>query len=369
LVQAEIPSTALSHITEVTDHAVRGTLSRSEQDIGTVALRINGNIVATMSSEPTFELDSQRNLIGTDRVEVVLIDRAGVPSTILEWGHSGKSLPEQWRAAGRSCLPSLFVLGAAKCGTTSLHAWLDAHPDVSMSRPKEPFFFEAEYCHGPEYYFRKYFGGWKGQRVAGEARHRNLYLPFVPRRIHRFNPAAKLLAILRHPAARAVSHWWFWRCWQKEPLTLAEALRSDLERIEGGQRFDSEAEASRYAEFIYRDIRSPHRTYLDSGYYAEQLERYTELFGKDKLHIVFFEDLAARPKTVMEGIFRFLDVDPAYASQIAYSPLNVSARGALEQVDARTEAWLIEHYRSHNQRLETLLDRPTDTWNRPFTRC
>jgi len=361
---------ALSHITEVTHHTVRGTLSRSRQDIGAIALRVNGGIVATVDPEVRFELHAQRSLIGIDRVEVVLLDRAGVAAEVLEWGHSGRPLPEEWQTGGRIHYPSLFLLGAAKCATTSLHAWLDAHPDIFMSRPKEPVFFEAEYRHGLEFYFRKYFGGWDGQRIVGEARHRNLYLPFVPARIHRLNSEAKLLAVLRHPAERAVSHWWVWRArWGMEQLPLAEALRADLERIEAGHKFESEAAAARYAESIYSDIRSPHRTYLDSGYYAEQVERYIALFGRDRLHVVFFEDLAARPKEVMEGIFRFLDVDPAYASQIEYFHLNASPPGALEQVDGRTEGWLIEHYRPHNRRLEKLLGRPTTQWDRSFVGC
>lgn len=45
----------------------------------------------------------------------------------------------------------------------------------------------------------------------GESRHRNLYLPYVPVRIHNFNPEAKLVAVLRNPAERAASHWWHWR--------------------------------------------------------------------------------------------------------------------------------------------------------------
>src|SRR5204862_1223537 len=119
-------------------------------------------------------------------------------------------LPPEWKNGSRMALPSFFVVGAAKSGTTSLHVYLDQHPDIFMSKPKEPFFFEAEYDRGPEYYYRRYFGGWNGQREVGESRHRNLYFPYIPARIHSYNPNARIIAVLRNPAERAISHWWHW---------------------------------------------------------------------------------------------------------------------------------------------------------------
>lgn len=119
-----------------------------------------------------------------------------------------------------------------------------------MSRPKEPFFFEAEHEQGVQFYSRKYFSTWSGQRIVGESRHRNLYLPFVPSRIHRFNRDAKLLVVLRDPVERAISH------------CLAEALRADMERIEAGHKFTTDEDAATDAKLIYQDFRSPHQTYL-----------------------------------------------------------------------------------------------------------
>ena len=53
--------------------------------------------------------------------------------------------------------PDILILGAAKCGTSSLHAWLAEHPDICMSEPKEPKFFEAEFEQGFDFYRRRYF--------------------------------------------------------------------------------------------------------------------------------------------------------------------------------------------------------------------
>jgi Sulfotransferase domain len=354
-------------ITEITHTGLRVALSTDLEKVGSIALQINGKLVAKVPPMQQLEFNIVRYLAPNEKVEVLILDPCGECRQVLEWGFSGPSLPEEWHEdRGAHRYPSLFLLGAAKSATTSLHFWLNAHPDVFMSRPKEPFFFEAEYDRGAEFYFRKYFSGWGGQRIVGESRHRNLYLPFVPRRIHRFNPAAKLLVVLRNPVGRAISHWWHYRSRQMEPLSLSEALCADLERIKAGHKFESEADATRYSKLIYKDLRSPHRTYLDSGYYAEQIERYVDLFGIDRLHVVFFEELIAGQHTVMNGIFRFLGVDPPRQHLVNYSPENVSHRGAWERLDITTEDWLREHYEVHNRRLERLLGRIPPCWSQPL---
>src|SRR5437016_1099947 len=90
-------------------------------------------------------------------------------------------------------LPSIFLLGAAKCGTTTLSTLLEGLPDVCFSVSKEPWFFEVEYEQGLDYYRRRYFRHWCGESLLAEGRHRNLYLPWVPQRIHTTNPHAKLI--------------------------------------------------------------------------------------------------------------------------------------------------------------------------------
>ena len=117
-----------------------------------------------------------------------------------------------------------------------------------------------------------------------------------------------------------------------------------------------------------KDGRGCHRTYLDTGYYYEQLQRYIALFGRSRLHVVLYEDLVNSPETTTTDIFAFLGLDPACAPKIDYSPLNRSALGMLEHVDAALETLLIDHYRPHNEALETLLGRSLAAWSKPFRR-
>ena len=79
--------------------------------------------------------------------------------------YEDRPLPVEWRRGCHFCKPSFFLLGAARSGTTSLHYYLDQHPDIFMSDPKEPFYFESdsEYSAGPPFYFNAYLATWTEQ--------------------------------------------------------------------------------------------------------------------------------------------------------------------------------------------------------------
>ena len=71
-------------------------------------------------------------------------------------------------------LPNFFIVGAPKCGTTALHAYLSQHPDVFMSDPKEPHYFGSDldfrYRRRPsDAQYRSYFAGAGDRRRIGEA--------------------------------------------------------------------------------------------------------------------------------------------------------------------------------------------------------
>lgn len=274
-----------------------------------------------------------------------------------------RPLPAAWQPVkGRHAYPNFFILGAAKSGTTSLHRYLSECPDIAMSNPKEPYFFEAQYRWGATHYFNRHFGHWKGEGLVGEARHRNLYLPHVPPRIHEYNPDARLVVILRNPVERAVSHWWHWYSRGEETLPLRAALEADLLRIREGAKQPEEL----YVQALYEGREREMRTYVDSGYYMQQIGRYIELFGAERLHTILFDDVVADPEGMMADTLRFLGVDESLAAGIAYPVCNPSLAGMLEHVDAETLAWLQAHYASHNEHLARFLGRPLDIWDSPF---
>lgn len=301
-------------------------------------------------------------------------------------------------------LPNLFILGAAKSGTTTLHTYLAETPDVCMSHPKEPFFFECEYHLGIDYYRRTYFAHWKGERVIGEARHRNLFLPYVPERVRAFNPEAKLLVVLRNPVERAYSHWWHWYFHGREKLDFRAALEADLERIQKGLRCDTPEEIEGHCRNLGYDGYDSHgfgtyRTYVDSGYYLEQIQRYLKLFPREQMKIILFEDLVKEPRRAMSEVSDFLGVENLTARE-GFRPkvenvketrlfrkvskiyeaarmrsflpewLRKWGRRAIDRlnpdpgIDPETRAWLKGHYRPYNEALASFLDRDLSSWDR-----
>lgn len=305
----------------------------------------------------------------------------------------------------------VLILGAAKCATSSLYFYLNQHPDIYMSEPKEPLFFEKEYHKGIDYYWRKYFSGWNGENTVGEARHRNLYLPFVPPRIAESFPDAKLVVLLRNPTQRAYSHYLHMRAHGLEKMSFEEVLKLDMKRIEEEQSMDIIEIEKKYLKNLTSDGRNLYyRTYIDSGYYAEQIERYLQFFDKKQLFIIFLEDLKRNPQKVYSKLLQFVDDNLNLADvEIDFSIWNKGSNknyeylhrflmkypslfkimnsitpkharfrnnmrkavGNLifrmkkeEKMNEDTRLWLVNHYREHNERLEELTGRDLSLWNK-----
>ncbi len=300
-------------------------------------------------------------------------------------------------------LPNFLILGAAKCGTTSLCAYLDQHPDVFFSTPKEPTFFEAEYERGLEYYCSRYFRGWRGEHAVGEARTHNLMLPYVPARIRESLPEAHLVALLRNPVDRAFSHWWHRHSRGLDERPFFESVRANRDHIERGLDFHGPEGEERWRQsLVYnrKNVSTRYDLYLELGHYAEQLGRYLELFPRSQIEVVFFEDLERNPEQVTQGLWRFLGVDsnrslestvPRNVASYRARSATVRRLGALPKpgflkrwipeaiqtrageylkgrpidppvLEPEAEAWLLEHFAPHNRALERLLELELPDW-------
>ena len=196
-------------------------------------------------------------------------------------------------------LPTFFIVGAPKAGTTSLARYLGQHPDVFMSPHKEPHFFTYQGDGWPTWAtktleeYGALFAGAGSAKEVGEASTWYLYSPTAAERIQSLLPEARILILLRSPADRAYSSWSFNVQNSWEPiLDFEEAL---------------EAEEKRRAEPGFWD-----RHYFHAGLYAEQVKRYLERFGRDRVLVHLFEDLRTAPDRVMRSSFEFLQVDPSF---------------------------------------------------------
>jgi len=192
--------------------------------------------------------------------------------------------------------PTFLILGAPKCGTTSLAYWLMDHPDVHVPPEKELYFFDAEFERGLDWYRSRLDGA--GARAVGEATPAYLAAAEAPARIASAVPQARLIALLRDPVDRAYSHYQHWAQEKQERRTFAEVVELELSRppIDEARAWDPE--------------RPERYSYLAFGRYHRQLLRYLDHFSREQMLVLLLEDLHEDPVSAWQQVCRHIDVDP-----------------------------------------------------------
>ena len=197
--------------------------------------------------------------------------------------------------------PNFFLVGAAKSGTTTLYAGLRAHPDVYMPALKEPHVYAylaspstASHLYADEASARRRYGelydGVTAERAIGEASTTNLVVPGAAALIARDAPAARIVAVLRHPVDRAFSHF----------CHFVSAGGEDLDDFAAAVRKEPSRQAAGYP-FTYQ--------YLEWSRYSAQLRPFFDLFGRERVLVHLYDDLCRDADAVVRSTFRFLGVD------------------------------------------------------------
>lgn len=184
-----------------------------------------------------------------------------------------------------------LCIGGMRCGTTSLWTMLRAHPGVFLPDTKELHYFDSDRAvNDPTLAeYRTNFVAARPGQLRGEFTPAYLTREGVAERIGSAVPDARIIAILRDPVARAWSHYWFRVRQGREGLSFTAALRRERER-----QFTHTGWQFAYAAW---------------SMYAPRIDLYHRLFGKDRVRVVFFEDIVADPQRVGRGIAEFLGVD------------------------------------------------------------
>lgn len=208
--------------------------------------------------------------------------------------------------------PNFFIVGAAKAGTTSLHAYLSVHPQVFMPSLKEPHYF-ADFELSPEFDnflpvirrrrdYQDLFKDSGGFAAIGEASPSYLCDAEAAERIKSAIPNAKIIISLRNPVERAYSHYLMDFNRGSESLPFEQALEFDLARQEKGWGKSSQ--------------------YIELGLYARQVKSFVDTFGRERVYVVLFEDLVRDTRATMQGIARFLGIDPDAYPASAFSQIH-----------------------------------------------
>jgi hypothetical protein len=273
-------------------------------------------------------------------------------------------------------LPDFVIVGTCKSGSTSLHQNLRKHPGLYTPSNEVHYFYsraQGQYDQGRKWYERHFDEAEDGQTV-GEKTPLYARVPEVPSRMHEMIPGAQLVWIFRDPVQRAHSHYWFNVNLGKEPCSFERALQQER----AGEREE--------------DVE---RAYLQTGLYAEQVERYLEWFGLDSMFFCTLRELKSEPAKLFRRLYTFLGVDPEFAdrshferqkttSHTPYSPwlrhvvlsrfggqsfarkieykLNSRSQSRYPEMNERLQQDLYDFYDTPNQRLHEITGVQVGHW-------
>jgi Sulfotransferase domain len=242
--------------------------------------------------------------------------------------------------------PDFVIIGAQRGGTTSLYSYLLGHPLIEGPRAKELHYFDLEFSRGRRRYLANFPVAARSRHLTlGEATPYYLFHPHVPARLAQELPNARLIALLRDPVDRALSHYHHEVRLGVETLPLLEALDREDERLRG-------EEARMAADPGYRSVAHQHFSYVARGRYADQLDRWWRHVPPERLLVLRSEDLFTRPHALYDEVLEFLGL-PAY-TPTAFPTEN---GGVYAAADATVRRQLAEAFASHTERLESLLGR------------
>jgi hypothetical protein len=255
--------------------------------------------------------------------------------------------------AGSRPLPDFLIIGAQRCGTTSLYRYLEKHPQVIGAAPsKGVHYFDVHHERSLRWY-RAHFPTRRRRHragegaVTGEASPYYVFHPHGPDRVRAAVPKVRLILMLRDPVVRAFSQY------QQEyarGFDDAETFEQALE-LEPG-RLAGERERM-LADPGYDSPAMQHYAYVARGEYVMQLEAWRARFDPDQLLVIQAEEFFADPGTTYGSVLEFLGL-PVPARPPQFKAHNARPAGGMVP---ETRARLAEHFAEPNRRLEELLGR------------
>ena len=206
----------------------------------------------------------------------------------------------------RTVTPNFLIVGSVKSGTTSLYNYLSQHPDIFMPKWKELSFFMGDSSLPLNKVktlksYKRLFSKVQKQTAVGEASTAYLYDDLAPILIKKILGTIKIIIVLRNPVDMAYSLYNHQARKEGETLkTFEEALAAEPMRL---QNPDFKKNCYGWHANYY---------YFKRGLYSEQVKRYLDTFGKEKILIFLFEELATDAVEVAQKAFRFLGVDDVF---------------------------------------------------------
>lgn len=200
-----------------------------------------------------------------------------------------------------SAFPTFFLVGAPRCGTTSLSRYLADHERICFSRPKEPHFLVQSPSRVDDYvqtYTNLFFSHHDGEPAIGEGSVSYLYKDEILHRILDLNPDARFIVNVRNPVEQL-------RSYHQRLLFLMD---EEVDDFRTAWNLQDERAQGRHIPGKCRDPRL--LMYREVGRLGTRVERLFEIAGRGRVHVVVFDDFIDDTQSVYEDVCRFVGVEP-----------------------------------------------------------
>lgn len=250
-------------------------------------------------------------------------------------------------------LPDFLIIGAQKCGTTSLYTYLVQHQNISPAFEKEVRYFNDHYENGVNWYkahfptkLHKYLMTQRNgtSLITGEGEPSYLPNPIVPQRVFELTPSVKLIVMLRNPVDRAYSHYQHRFSRGREARTFEEVVKTDKEKLKNGWE--------KLATGDYKSLGHLHYSYLPRGIYVDQIKSWMTVFPKEQFLFIRAEDFFSDSQKHFNEVLAFFDL-PEHRLEKSERH---NAGKYVQQMSVEIREDLVDYFRPHNQRLREYLD-------------
>ena len=239
--------------------------------------------------------------------------------------------------------PDFLIIGAAKCGTSSLFNYLKSHPQILLPHKKEISFFGHKFKYGIDWYLAHFPSiSDRADFITGEATPNYIRFSKAAQQIKDLFPQIKLIVLLRNPIDRAIS-------WHHHKLnsglakgTFADAVAQEMKQLENFSEED-----------LMRKGHNPDN--ILGSLYFYKLKIWMEVFDREQFCLIKSEDLYNNPEAVMTRVFSFLGLKDHPLSQ--YPTFNA---GSYNSISDELRKTLADYFQPHNQKLEEYLELKLD---------
>ena len=254
--------------------------------------------------------------------------------------------------------PDFYIIGFAKCGTTSLFEYLISHPNVHPPKGKEIDFFDRLYSRGINWYkvgfpfkIQKFFDTvfLRKKFLTGEATPRYIEHPHAINRIKEITPNAKFIILLRNPIDRAFSQHNMNVKNDYEINNFSDALKEEPRRI--ANRIEKMSNDVSYYSWNF-DLYA----YLEHGIYVDKIKRWMEVFPKEQFFIIQSEEFLKNPSKIYNNVLEFLGLANWEPKEFVL----YKKREYKEKMNSDLRNELVEYFKPHNKRLYDFLGKSFD---------